>query len=722
MIGLLNKTPQEAAAEIEATNNLAKSLLAAFQSLLKGFLPGTTIHKKKLPKIEVERRKIQPQPERLATQEQPAKIGTQKIPDDGRGRIYGPGVNQLTEADLQAIAAIVNGKKGAKIGSEYDYTIRHNGKILFETTMGEVTTHTRLSTELHNQIVNLKAGVTSPAPTATPAVAVEPETANPSEVTSDANNLAAQIKNFVIDSGNLLDPEVAKSLMKTFRQLKPGIVPEPNLVREMSPAENLSQSLENSQFAPSNQTAVESEKSASASERELKIVSYLFSLFGRNTNPENHNTSNGREGVLELPTGTKLINKIDAGTAYLTLMSDDIVHEIGSYNHTTGSYAVGSGINDIRAELAQLKPYINPKTLTIAENSRNLVKPVLKQNQPSPQPTVKPVVKQSNPPLESTTFINIEAEENLIAKILTDWDALERATELGISDRSFYALQYGQIFNSARSIADRGEEVNLLAVGDTMQDNHPDINSSLVAILSRDNPAVSLDSVASIVRAKQIGREIGRVTNELKVDAYDRHQPVFQITSEKLKAIADIHNGSYNPAPPTPTAPIPNTDLTNLYSERQIIAALLQLPQVTDYLTKAGLTADCFTHPEHQAIYTAAQDLDRQQEEVNLISVRNRLKQSEAATTASNIVESTLVLPIDIHVGRLIELNQRRELVVVADMLAGVSPDYSIQDLHRVLTEANAAIETAAKPSQLPREVEENHPEPAPQQQPSRGR
>jgi DnaB-like helicase N terminal domain len=709
MSELLNKTPQEAAADIEATNNFANSLLEAFKKLFRGFLPGTTISKKQPLEIEVQRRKLQLQP-------QPAEIGSKKTPDGDshserlrqRGRIYGLGINQLTNADLQAIATIVNGKKGTKIVGSDDYIIRHNGKIVFETTMGEVTTHTRLSNELRERIVGLKAGI-SPSPTSDSV---------PRKFTkSDRSpyNLASEIKDFATENGSFVSPKEAKDRMNTYRQLKPGSVPEPNsnlaqplefvgeIDNQQNPLIQVPEEIEPSKsqaFATSHPEVTKTEKLGSGNGRDLKIVSFLFNLFGRNTNKENHNTSNGREGILELPTGAKLINKIEAGTAYLSLMRDDIVYEVGLYDHATKEYAVGLGLVDIQAELADLKPYIDPQTLTIAA--------------------------QNNPQLDSTAFINVEAEENLLAKILTDPDALERACVRGISDRSFDALQYRQIFNSARSIADRGEEVNLLSVADAMQDRHPSINSSLVAILSRDNPTVSLDSVTSIVRGNQIGWELRQVATELKVDAYDRHKPVFEITCENLEAIADIHYGSYSPAPPTPTAPPLIEQLSDRRSEEQIIAALLQVPQATDYLTKAGLTNDCFTHPEHRAIYTAAQGLHRHQAEVNLLSVRNRLKQNEAATTASNIVESTLVLPIDIHVGRVIELRQRRELLNVADMLERVQPHSSTENLVNVLAEVTTAIEqTAAKSLKLPElKIEERQLEPESYlyHQPSRGK
>jgi DnaB-like helicase N terminal domain len=723
---LLNKTPQEAAADLEATNNLAKSLLAAFKSLVRGFLPGTTITKKKQFEVEVKQRNLQPQTE---------EIGTRKTPNSDshserlrqQDRIYGLGINKLTSADLQAIATIVNGKKGTKIVGNDDYIIRHNGKIVFETTMGEVTTHTRLSNELRDRIVGLKAGV-SPSPTSTPV----PSKSNESDRVP--SNLAAEIKDFATAGGSFVSPEEANDRMMTFRQLKQGIVPESNLVREMLRAEQIEPN--QIQIATTSPAAevTQAEKLAPTLDPDLKIVRFLFNLFGRNTNKENHNTTNGREGILELPTGAKLINKIDRGTAYLTLMRDGVVNKLGSYNHETKEHTVGSGLVDIKTELADLKPYIDPQTLTISEHHLSLAHPEIEQNQPSPKPLVedlpaaiaKAVVKQNQPQLESTTFINVEAEENLLAKILMDGDALDRATKRGISDRSFDAVQYRQIFSSARSIADRGEEVNLLAVGDAMQDKHPDINSSLVTILSRDHPTVSLDSVTSIVRGNQIGREILQFATQLKVDAYNRHKPIFETTRKNLESIANIHSGSYHPAPPAPTAPPLIEELRDRRSEEQIIAAILQVPQATDYLTKAGLTGDCFTHPKHREIYTAAQDLNRHQEEVNLLSVRNRLKQNEAATTASNIVESTLVLPVNIHVGRVIELRQRRELLNIADMLGRVLPQSSTEGLLNVLTEVKTTIEqTAANSLKLPElKIEERQPEPerSPHQHPSRGR
>jgi hypothetical protein len=538
MSGLLNKTPQEAAADLEATNNFAKSLLEAFKSLVRGFLPGMTITKKKPLEIESKRRKLQPQPERLANPNKPAKTGSQQKSDGDshaeslhqRGRIYGLGVNKLTSADLQAIAAIVNGQKGTKIVGNDDYIIRHNGKIIFETTMGEVTTHTRLSNELRDRIVGLKAGVLrSPTPAPVPS--------KPTKSDRVPSNLAADIKDFATEGDSFVSPEEAENYMNTYRQLTKGIVPEPNA--------NIAQPLEKSDIA------------------------------------------------------------------------------------------VGVDRVDSPRERLRQRAAISPELIGEIDN------------QPNPSIPLPGEIGQ-NHQQPNSTIIDVEIER----------------------DPSFIILSHKK-------------------------------------------------------SSKQLGQEIMQVATKLTADAYDRSKPIFQITRENLKAISDIHDGSYQPDQSTSITPHHIEELSDRRSEEKIISTMLHAPQAIDYLIETGLTSKCFTHPEHQAIYTAAQELNRQQEEVNLVSVRSKLDQS-AATTASNIFEFTPVLLINIHVGRVIELRQRRELLNVADMLGRVPPQSSTEDLLNVLTEVKTAIEqTAAKSLKLPElKIEERQPEPerSPHQHPSRGR
>jgi replicative DNA helicase len=403
---------------------------------------------------------------------------------------------------------------------------------------------------------------------------------------------------------------------------------------------------------------------------------------------------------------------------------------LGSYDSTTNEFAIDTGLANIQAELADLKPYLDPKTLTIMPDRQHLEKQaivaptisgredrsnIIEQKTPIPRPIKKPVIKQSNLDPDLTTDINIEAEENLMAKILLEDRTIDRLSGWGISDRSFFITQYQQIFQAARAIADRGEAVNLLSVGNAMRDLHPQIDSSLVTILSRDNPAASIDSVANIVRAKQLSRELTQVATRLRADAYDRGKPLFQIFREHLGAMVAIDSGSYDTELPTSIAPLEIVNLSNLQSERQLIATIVQVPQAMKYLTEIGVSDDCFTHPEHRSIYAAVRDLDRASEEVNLLSVRNRLDRS-AATTASDIVESTLLLPVALYASRAIEARQRQELLVVSDELTAAAnvPHHSTKDLVEVLAAAKTALErTADRSLKLPDiQIEESQPEP----------
>jgi DnaB-like helicase N terminal domain len=760
---LLNKTPQEAAADLAATNNLRKALIDAFKSMLAGFRSGVKIGKKKSLTVAANQQQIEHTQATLEIDRRAKSSGVSKAPNVvERGTIYGPGINKLTAADCQAIAAIVTATKGATIGgSDYDYTIRHNGQILFETKLGEVTTHTRLPEELHRQLVNLTPGPRAvDAPSRSNAAVASP-------VSEESSNFAAQIKDVAIlrgrgcanERGDFLDPAEVKNYKNIFRQVKRGIVPEStreahqqerDLARsqvlptattdksqaaEREPSEEITTVPDRGQQSPVSPEAQTAPPESSVSidrDRQLKIIRSLFNIFGRNTNKENHNTERGREGILELPTGAKLVNKIDNGIAYLSLISADVVHQLGSYDSATNEFAIDTGLANITVELADLKPYLDPKTLTIVPDRQHLEKPtiaaptasgredrsnIIDRKTPIQRPLKKPVIKQSNLDPDLTTDINIEAEENLMAKILTVDNALDRASRWGVSDRSFFITQYQQIFQVARAIADRGEAVNLLSVGEAMRDLHPQIDSSLVTILSRDNPAASLDSVANIVRAKQLARELAQVATRLKADVYDRGKPLFQITREHLGAIAAIDTGSYELELPTSIAPLEIVNLSNLQSERQLIATIVQVPQAVKYLSEIGVSDECFTHPEHRAIYVAVRDLDRAAEEVNLLSVRNRLDRS-AATTASDIVESTLLLPVALYASRAIESRQRQELLVVSNELtaAASAPHHLTKDLVEVLATAKTAIErTAAKSLKLPDlQIEESQPEPEP--------
>jgi hypothetical protein len=234
MSELLNKTPQEAIADAEAAKDLYLALLEAFKSLAEAFAPGLTASKKKPLTVEVEKRsdRREESVDAISILQKEKPVEPENPPE--YGLIYGLGVNKLTAADCKTIAAIVTAKKGASIvGSDYDYVIRHNGKVLFETTMGEVTTHTRLPDVLHDKIVNLEAGTApSPAPEHNPITAIKEAVtaravADTEKLIESVKEIEQQLKDLITERGNFLDGAAAKPFKDMYRQLKKGVFPEP---------------------------------------------------------------------------------------------------------------------------------------------------------------------------------------------------------------------------------------------------------------------------------------------------------------------------------------------------------------------------------------------------------------------------------------------------------------------------------------------------------------
>jgi hypothetical protein len=461
--------------------------------------------------------------------------------------------------------------------------------------------------------------------------------------------------------------------------------------------------------------------------RDLQTVQILFTIFGRNTNKEEHNTSDGRAGILELPTGAKLVNKIDSGIVNLSLVRGETEYQLGSYNSNDRQYSVHSGLDKVRSELTALKPHLDLKTWTIKAAGIN-PQPVVNQQAPKNPAPKPPVTKQTHPTVDLNNLINVEAEEALLAKILTDEETFEEVIKQGISDRSFAAPLYQQIFKASQSISTAGRKVNLMNIASAMSTKSPDIYASIATIVSRDISG-SVDSFATIVREKQIQRDLYSTAASLRNDVSDLAKPVLYSTKENLKTLADINIGKYQPIPPIPNTQPHTSNLKNIQLEQEIISALLQAPATIASMTKIGLTSKCFDRLEHQQIYATAVDLHARGEEVNLLSVRNRLStEPEAAAMATNLVESAFPMATKTGVNKLITLSQRRDLVELADRLTttALKPRQSMSDLTNIISDHQVAIkEIEDRSPKLPDlEITEHQPESQqePQVNKSRGR
>jgi hypothetical protein len=687
-IDLIDKSPMAGEKDLEAALDLQQAILEALASLVQGLLPGVTIEKQQLLSIA---KKSQQSVETKPTQPLPIE----RI-------IYGYGINKLTDVDCKAIAAIITAKQGTKIGdSDCDYVIKNNGKVLFETTMGEITTYTRIPDNLRSKIVNLQPQLNGnyPAKTVPTTGAADRSLKIPTESGNLAERFKAAIRNL-----DLLKPTAVEYYLDLFRQTKKGLVPDidrpltnsiAQMIKEVDDRDNLDRALT---LDRSKQDDLDR---PSAIDEDIKKVTALFKVFGLNTNKEEHNTANGREGTLNLPNGSKLINRIDNGIAYLSLATGATAYELGAYNSKTHAYSVGTGLGAAAPKLSELRRQIDPKTWLIAPASREIERLAIDRTKPAPDSHESPrSVQPDNSEPDLNVLFNIEADENLIAKILTQPTALPQAIGSGVSAHSFATTQHQQIFTTARAIADSGAGVDLHSVALAMAPAQPKIWELLATIVTRDNLA-SVPSLAGIVREKQIRRDLLQLADRLNKDACDLSKPVVHAINHSLQDLSDTRSGNYHRPPPAPTTRLPRHNLQDERAERQTIAAVLQVPNLLERLVATGLTGNCFARPEHQEIYTAATELANKQEEVNLPALRNRLAGLPSATVAADIVASTLVLPLSHDVTTLVGLHQRRELVKEADRLdaATSDPKHSYGDLLNILDESSKNVATIAQQS-----------------------
>jgi hypothetical protein len=170
----------------EAEKDIAvqKDLYAAFFELMgqvvkaiPGFNAGINISKSQLQGLTVERKprkqEIDAEQAGLIEVEQKATpaVAQSAKPIEaepwgaGTKTLYGIGRNDLTPADIKAIAGIVAGKPGDTIQGGEGLIIKFNGKPLFETDEnGKISLHTAVSPELKAKFAALQAGAIATAP------------------------------------------------------------------------------------------------------------------------------------------------------------------------------------------------------------------------------------------------------------------------------------------------------------------------------------------------------------------------------------------------------------------------------------------------------------------------------------------------------------------------------------------------------------------------------
>jgi replicative DNA helicase len=892
MPDLFEKGAREGEMEIEAMKKLYEAMFKSLLDVYKGTQPGLQIEKKLPLEIERKRREVtkepQPQEQEAAVDdaltvektEQQKKEQQQAIDDDfiidktekakkeqqpePYGRVFGPGVNKLTESDCKTLAAIMSAKKGAIIAdSDYDYVVKYNGKVLFETTMGEITTHKKLPPELYNKIAALSpdpklfdkfrdkvtdaadwlkpetanwggseknrssnpaaeqkvAGISdainssepsniqapsiekeAPHPLAAQRVAeisnainapevgnaqarsveeinkpqllsedfstIEEDDYDPNDFFQDIEGVDEDLEHIDVEPVIINEtPEVEKSKLATKDQEPTAPAPEPapgesitsSTVINSSPPEpaskhphidqlvSLMQDRANADMAIVKDSASQAkgimahymgmvrsipagiihndypnksleavkgmlEEVAQDTENELNHepvspaiedspdpnldkVGALFKVFHFNAGAD-QTTEKGREGTVTFPTGEQLVNKIQDRQMFLSLVKDGTSWKLGSYDDNTKDLKVGADMATAQASLNQISQQLDEKWL-VKQPSVNLAKdktPI----------TEKPVLKQEIATADPNSFYNFEAQENLIGKILLEPAAFQKSLGAGVSEKSFTPGLHRDIFLAARAITDEGKQVNGETIAKVMDSKQPSIRTDLATILARSAPGTSVDSIAEVVREKQIRRDMDRMAADLGKAAHDKTQPVFRTLKNNQNHAASIAAGSYavSQQPPSLSNNSAPDNLKNVGSERLIIAAILNTAHPIKDLAITGLTSKAFTDPDHQEIFRAAETLHEKGLENNLMTIRNQVS-DRAAVKASEISNNVTPQMVKEPIANVMGLAQRRDLTSIADSLAtsAAQPGASKTELLEVLGKAKEDIKSVSERS-----------------------
>jgi replicative DNA helicase len=773
MPDLFEKGAREGEMDIEAMKKLYEAMFKSLLDVAKGAQPGLQIEKKLPLEIEKKKRGVakepQPQEQEAAVDdtltvdktEQQKKEQQQAVDDDFTvdktkktkkeqqpepyGRVFGSGVNKLTESDCKTLAAIMSAKKGAIIAdSDYDYVVKYNGKVLFETTMGEITTHKKLPPELYNKIAAL-----SPDPKTFDKLRdkltdaadwLKPETADwgrsgenipfrQSSVglpivdlidtpladlidtiavdlidTPKSNGRHPLAKQRVAEISNAINsPEADNTQARSVEEIN-----KPQLLSEDSPT------IEEADYNPDdffqdiegvdeeNLEHVDAEPSIinKAPEVEKPKLATKDQEVAINPVPETVSKSPHIDQLVSL-----MIDRVTADMAVVKDSASQAKGIVKHYMEMVRSIPAGIIPNNTSKSFEAVKGMFE-EIAQDAENELNqeIAPPVTKA-----PTTEKPVLKQEIATTDPHSFYNFEAQENLIGKILLEPAAFQKSLSAGVSEKSFTPGLHQDIFLAAKAITDEDKQVNGETIAKVMDSTQPNIRTDLATILARNAPGTSVDSIAEVVREKQIRRDMDRMAADLGKSAHDKTQPVFQTLRSNQNHATSIANGSYaiSQQPPSLKNDFAPDNLKNVGSERLIIAAILNTAHPIKDLAVTGLTSKAFTDPDHQEIFRAAETLHEKGLENNLMTIRNQVSY-RAAFKASEIASNVTPQMVKEPIANVMGLAQRRDLVDVSDKLAAAAaqPGTSKAELLEILGKAKEDIKSVSSKSPKLPEIE----------------
>lgn len=486
--------------------------------------------------------------------------------------------------------------------------------------------------------------------------------------------------------------EIVGRYMDFFQKTALGMIPG----EDQRLAAGINQSVDaiNNLFADLGNEEEQIEQGLSQQE-DMETVKSLFSIYAINGA---ENPDNALEGRLDFPDGAQLINVMNSkGTGTLSLRKNGVTTEIGKHSVKSNRYYAGKNIGNIKNQLKELTSYIDLKTGRVPQTTQQQGKATR-----PPNTVVKPVIKQNLPDQSIVQLTSIEAEEQLIARIVLEPKALSQSVAAGVTDKTFSIPVYQEAFKAAQQISSEGKFADMATVINRMVGNEKlkgiDVQNNIANAAARYDPGPT-QPIAEILINKQLRRDAAQSAGLIKVIA-NSQESIKDVTQQSIKIIDLAKSSSLEYRPAIAAESGMTKDLN---SERQVVGALFQFKNGYNNFAKVGVTAQSFTNPLHRAIYQAASELHHLGQGINLLAIKDRLPE-DAKLEAVQISESTFITTtLSQSAQTLVECDQRRELIKIADKLESVAydPNVSRASLLSTLDESQEMI--AANSDRVPK-------------------
>jgi hypothetical protein len=481
-----------------------------------------------------------------------------------------------------------------------------------------------------------------------------------SPLTKGYDKLRASIGKGIIPES---DQEILETINKSVDSVKDMFIDIAQGERDEE-EKNLAEAAQEHRITPENKEAWQSRIV------DTKKVAVAFQLFSTNTD-ENSLSS------VKFPDGSQLSATINEDrVSTLSYTKNDQTTELGTYDQKSKSYTA-TDVSNVSEDLQNIAQYIEPGTWKVKDSAKEIGQPVITKL-PDPAPVrvlVEKPVQRKPIEIDERSLLNPELEEQLIAQILTEPDAYQKAVEQGISANTFDFEPYRETFKAAEKLSANNQPVNLSTIDTELGGK---FSEQSVNAINRMDLSVSLDYVLKAVETKEFRTNTLRAASEIRKIAYG-DAPLKSAADASVQTINSIKGKNL----PEPTI-FSQSELIDKGSEQKVLSALISQPKFYAEAQEFGLRAESFSSPENKRIFEAASGLYDQGVEINPLSVKERLSDSEDKVYASNVVANAPMSPAVINdLKKVIDLTGRRELVAISDKLTNSAYDTSLrkQDL-----------------------------------------